>query len=104
MSDSISPKPTALFLCTHNACRSQVALGLSSLGIDISNQSPKILTYDTVEASDVVITIGCGDTCPVFPGMHGHKRFQSGSRQPHVDASVSRRCAFSVSASSRRPR
>lgn len=38
------------------------------LGIDISNQTPKILTTDSVESSDVVITMGCGDVCPIFPG------------------------------------
>jgi protein-tyrosine-phosphatase len=42
---------------------------MAELGIDISDQSPKILTYDTVESTDVVITMGCGDTCPVFPGV-----------------------------------
>lgn len=42
---------------------------MTELGIDISGQSPKILTFDAVETSDVVITMGCGDTCPVFPGV-----------------------------------
>ena len=42
---------------------------MAEVGIDISAQSPKILTADTVEASDVVITMGCGDTCPVLPGV-----------------------------------
>jgi arsenate reductase len=42
---------------------------MAELGIDISDQSPKILTFDAVETSDVVITMGCGDTCPVFPGV-----------------------------------
>ena len=42
---------------------------MAEVGIDISAQSPKILTADAVEASDVVITMGCGDTCPIFPGM-----------------------------------
>jgi len=41
---------------------------MAEVGIDISRQSPKILTTDAVLASDVVITMGCGDTCPVFPG------------------------------------
>uniref|UniRef100_UPI002456C083 arsenate reductase/protein-tyrosine-phosphatase family protein n=1 Tax=Nocardia abscessus TaxID=120957 RepID=UPI002456C083 len=40
---------------------------MREVGIDISDQSPKILTFDAVEASDVVITVGCGDACPVFP-------------------------------------
>jgi arsenate reductase (thioredoxin) len=90
--------PSVLFVCVHNAGRSQMAAGLlahlagdrievrsagstpagevnpaavtvmAELGIDISTQTPKILTTDAVEASDVVITMGCGDTCPVFPG------------------------------------
>lgn len=90
--------PSVLFVCVHNAGRSQMAAGflaalaggrievrsagsapaaqvnaaaitaMAELGIDISTQSPKILTVDAVEASDVVITMGCGDTCPVFPG------------------------------------
>ncbi|MCA1007115.1 arsenate reductase ArsC [Rhodococcus hoagii] len=90
--------PSVLFVCIHNAGRSQMAAGflaalaggrievrsagsapadavnpaavvaMSELGIDISTQSPKILTVDAVQASDVVITMGCGDTCPVFPG------------------------------------
>ncbi|MFC9357882.1 arsenate reductase ArsC [Rhodococcus sp. NPDC057014] len=91
--------PSVLFVCVHNAGRSQMAAGflahlagdrievlsagtapaetvnpaaveaMAELGIDISDQSPKILTPDTVQTSDVVITMGCGDTCPVFPGV-----------------------------------
>ncbi|MEN0137433.1 MAG: arsenate reductase ArsC [Rhodococcus sp. (in: high G+C Gram-positive bacteria)] len=91
--------PSVLFVCVHNAGRSQMAAGflshlagdrievrsagsapaetinpaaveaMAEIGIDISGQSPKILTPDTVESSDVVITMGCGDTCPVFPGV-----------------------------------
>ncbi|QSE89878.1 arsenate reductase ArsC [Rhodococcus pseudokoreensis] len=91
-------KPSVLFVCVHNAGRSQMAAGflahlagdrievrsagsapayrvnpaavaaMAELGIDISTASPKILTVDAVQASDVVITMGCGDTCPVFPG------------------------------------
>ncbi len=94
----MSDKPSVLFVCIHNAGRSQMAAGflaalagdsievrsagsapadavnpaavraMAEVGIDISNQSPKILTTDAVEASDVVITMGCGDTCPFFPG------------------------------------
>ncbi|MCL2533957.1 MAG: arsenate reductase ArsC [Nocardiaceae bacterium] len=90
--------PSVLFVCIHNAGRSQMAAGflanlagdrievrsagsapaeqvnpaaveaMAEVGIDISTQSPKILTVDAVQASDVVITMGCGDTCPVFPG------------------------------------
>ena len=91
--------PSVLFVCIHNAGRSQMAAGflsalagdaievrsagsapadavnpaavaaMAEVGIDISTQNPKILTNDAVEASDVVITMGCGDTCPVFPGV-----------------------------------
>jgi arsenate reductase len=90
--------PSVLFVCVHNAGRSQMAAGflsalagdaievrsagsapvdqvnpsavaaMAEVGIDISQQTPKILTTDAVEASDVVITMGCGDTCPIFPG------------------------------------
>ncbi|MGZ4561532.1 MAG: arsenate reductase ArsC, partial [Mycobacteriaceae bacterium] len=90
--------PSVLFVCVHNAGRSQMAAGflsalagdtvevrsagsapaesinsaaveaMAEVGIDISEQSPKILTTDTVESSDVVITMGCGDRCPVYPG------------------------------------
>ncbi|MGY1948963.1 arsenate reductase ArsC [Nocardia asiatica] len=95
----MASKPSVLFVCVHNAGRSQMAAGflthlagdaievrsagsapaesinpaaveaMAELGIDISDQSPKILTFDAVESSDVVITMGCGDTCPVFPGV-----------------------------------
>ncbi|HEX6361035.1 arsenate reductase ArsC [Actinophytocola sp.] len=91
-------KPTVLFLCVHNAGRSQMALGffrhlagdraeawsggsepgdavnpaavavMAERGIDISAESPKRWTNEIVAAADVVITMGCGDTCPVFPG------------------------------------
>lgn len=94
----MSDKPTVLFVCVHNAGRSQMAAGyLAALsagrvdvlsagsapraeinpvaiqamaedGIDIANNVPKILTTDAVKDSDVVITMGCGDTCPIFPG------------------------------------
>ncbi|CPT31178.1 arsenic-transport integral membrane protein ArsC [Mycobacteroides abscessus subsp. abscessus] len=90
--------PSVLFVCVHNAGRSQMAAGflaamagdrievrsagsapadqvnpaaveaMAEVGIDISAQSPKILTVDAVQASDVVISMGCGDACPVFPG------------------------------------
>jgi arsenate reductase len=92
-------KPSVLFVCVHNAGRSQMAAGLltqlagdrievrsagtqpadqinpvaaramEEIGIDITAASPKILTGDAVESSDVVITMGCGDTCPYFPGV-----------------------------------
>jgi arsenate reductase (thioredoxin) len=91
-------KPTVLFLCTHNAGRSQMALGffthlageqavawsggsepeteinpaavqaMGEVGIDITGEYPKPWTDEIVQAADVVITMGCGDTCPVFPG------------------------------------
>jgi len=91
--------PSVLFVCVHNAGRSQMAAGLlqhlagerievrsagtepadqinpaavaamSEIGIDITAATPKVLTADAVEASDVVITMGCGDTCPFFPGV-----------------------------------
>lgn len=91
-------KPTVLFVCVHNAGRSQMAAGymrhlsagrvevlsagsapkdsinpqaievMSEEGIDIASEQPKILTTDAVVASDVVITMGCGDTCPFYPG------------------------------------
>ena len=94
----MSNKPEVLFVCVHNAGRSQMAAGLlahhakgavtvrsagsapadtvnpavveamSELGIDISHEFPKPLTTEAVHASDVVITMGCGDACPVFPG------------------------------------
>ncbi len=91
-------RPSVLFVCVHNAGRSQMAAGylralsgdavevrsagslpgdrvnpaaieaMAEVGIDISDQRPKVLTPDAVEASDVVITMGCGDACPVLPG------------------------------------
>jgi arsenate reductase (thioredoxin) len=91
-------RPTVLFVCVHNAGRSQMAAGyLSALagdrvevlsagsepaelinpvaveamaeeGIDIAGNVPKLLTVDAVRESDVVVTMGCGDTCPIFPG------------------------------------
>ena len=91
-------KPTVLFVCVHNAGRSQMAAGflrelggdrvdvrsagsepkdevnpvaiaaMAEVGVDISSGSPKILTVDAVRESDVVITMGCGDACPIFPG------------------------------------
>ena len=91
-------KPTVLFVCVHNAGRSQMAAGylqhlagdrievlsagsqpgsqinpvavqaMAEEGIDIAGNQPKVLTTEAVEASDVVITMGCGDECPYFPG------------------------------------
>ncbi|MBV1850462.1 arsenate reductase ArsC [Catellatospora tritici] len=95
----IDKKPSVLFVCVHNAGRSQMAAGwlrhlagdavevrsagsapadqinpvavrvMAEVGIDISGHTPKILTPDDSEASDVVITMGCGDVCPYFPGQ-----------------------------------
>ena len=94
----LSDMPSVLFVCVHNAGRSQMAAGFMSTlsggkvevlsagsapkdsinpiaveamaedGIDIANNVPKILTTEAVQQSDVVITMGCGDTCPFFPG------------------------------------
>ncbi|MFF8938496.1 arsenate reductase ArsC [Streptomyces paradoxus] len=96
MSDTTTP--SVLFVCVHNAGRSQMAAAflthlagdrvqvrsagsapaetvnpavveaMAEAGIDISAEVPKVLTVEAVQASDVVITMGCGDTCPVFPG------------------------------------
>ena len=94
----MSKKPTVLFVCVHNAGRSQMAAGylthlagdrieilsagsapadsinpvaiqvMSEEGIDISGEQPKILTDETVQSADVVITMGCGDSCKFYPG------------------------------------
>lgn len=91
-------KPSVLFVCVHNAGRSQMAAAflshvgqgrvevrsagsapadsvnpavieaMAEAGIDIAAETPKVLTTEAVQASDVVITMGCGDACPVFPG------------------------------------
>ncbi|MFI2104423.1 arsenate reductase ArsC [Isoptericola sp. NPDC019693] len=91
-------QPSALFVCVHNAGRSQMAAGflralsggavevrsagsmpadrinpvaveaMAEAGIDITAEQPKVLTTEAVQASDVVITMGCGDACPIFPG------------------------------------
>ena len=94
----MTDKPTVLFVCVHNAGRSQMAAGflrelsggdidvlsagsapkdeinpvaveaMAEAGIDIADNTPKVLTVDAVQESDVVITMGCGDVCPIFPG------------------------------------
>ncbi|HET7397562.1 MAG TPA: arsenate reductase ArsC [Intrasporangium sp.] len=94
----MSDKPSVLFVCVHNAGRSQMAAAylhhlsggavevrsagsapaehvnpaavaaMAEEGIDIHAEKPKVLTVDAVKDSDVVITMGCGDTCPIFPG------------------------------------
>ncbi|MFI9844011.1 arsenate reductase ArsC [Nonomuraea sp. NPDC051941] len=98
MPDQIDAPPQVLFVCVHNAGRSQMAAAflthlagdrvrvrsagsapadqvnpavveaMAERGIDISAEIPKVLTVDAVQASDVVITMGCGDACPIFPG------------------------------------
>jgi arsenate reductase (thioredoxin) len=94
----VTDAPRVLFVCVHNAGRSQMAAALlqhhagdrvevlsagsapadeinpavrevmAELGIDLTAEKPKLLTADAVQASDVVITMGCGDACPIFPG------------------------------------
>jgi protein-tyrosine-phosphatase len=91
-------QPTVLFVCVHNAGRSQMAAGflshlsggrvtvlsagsqpadqvnpvavqaMAEVGIDIADETPKLLSGTAVQESDVVITMGCGDTCPIYPG------------------------------------
>lgn len=98
-------RPSVLFVCVHNAGRSQMAAGflrdiagdrievrsagsmpadqinptaveaMAEIGIDITAEQPKVLTTEAVQASDVVITMGCGDACPFFPG----KRYEDWS-------------------------
>ncbi|MFG2607630.1 arsenate reductase ArsC [Streptomyces sp. NPDC048514] len=95
---TVAPRPSVLFVCVHNAGRSQmgaaflthlgggrvevrsagsapadavnpaVVKAMAEVGVDISAETPKLLTTETVQSSDVVITMGCGDACPVFPG------------------------------------
>lgn len=95
----MSPNPVVLFVCVHNAGRSQMAAALldrlaggrvdvrsagsapaaevhpevreamAEVGIDLEGARPKLLTDDAVEAADLVVTMGCGDTCPVYPGV-----------------------------------
>jgi arsenate reductase len=94
----MSDKPIILFVCVHNAGRSQMAAGwvrhlagdqvqvrsagsepadqvnpvavqaMAEVGISITGEQPKLLDFTTAQESDVIITMGCGDTCPVFPG------------------------------------
>ena len=95
---STDDRPTVLFLCVHNAGRSQMAAGflrhlagdrvdvrsggsepgdqvnpmaiaaMAEVGIDITDQTPERWTDDGIRAADVIVTMGCGDTCPVYPG------------------------------------
>ncbi len=94
----MTDKPSVIFVCVHNAGRSQMAAGfmqalsggavevrsagsmpaeqlnpvavdaMAEVGIDITSAQPKVLTPEAVQASDVVVTMGCGDTCPIYPG------------------------------------
>jgi len=94
----VSDRPSVLFVCVHNAGRSQMAAGwlrhlagdrvevrsagsepaetinplaveaMREVGIDIADQTPKKLEFTTAQDSDVIVTMGCGDACPVFPG------------------------------------
>ncbi|MEV0560551.1 arsenate reductase ArsC [Dactylosporangium sp. NPDC050588] len=94
----MSARPSVLFVCVHNAGRSQMAAGwlrhlagdtvevrsagsdpadrvnpvaveaMREVGIDITADPPRKLDWDTAESSDVLVTMGCGDVCPVFPG------------------------------------
>jgi arsenate reductase len=94
----MSDKPSVLFVCVHNAGRSQMAAGwlrhlagdavevrsagsapadtinpaaveaMREVGIDITDQTPKLLEFETAQDSAVIITMGCGDACPIFPG------------------------------------
>jgi len=94
----MNERPTVLFVCVHNAGRSQMAAGylqqhaghridvrsagsqpadqvnrvaveaMAEEGIDLTGEQPKVLTPDSVQAADVVVTMGCGDECPYFPG------------------------------------
>jgi arsenate reductase (thioredoxin) len=98
VSDQPTTQPTLLFVCVHNAGRSQMAAGylthlgggrvrvlsagsqpadavnpvavaaMAEEGIDISAAAPKVLTAEAVQVSDVVVTMGCGDACPFYPG------------------------------------
>ncbi|GAA1036626.1 arsenate reductase ArsC [Virgisporangium ochraceum] len=98
MPDQTFDKPSVLFVCVHNAGRSQMAAGwlrhiagdsvevrsagsepadqinpvaveaMREVGIDITAQTPRRLDYATAESSDVLVSMGCGDACPVFPG------------------------------------
>ncbi len=60
--------PELLFVCVHNAGRSQLAASLAERGVTLGTAYPKPLSDSAVRAADVIITMGCGDTCPYFPG------------------------------------
>ena len=110
----MSHTPTVLFVCVHNAGRSQMAAALldhyaagrvhvrsagstpadeinpevitamAELGVDLAQEFPKPLTDEFVQAADVVITMGCGDTCPIYPG----KRYEDWELEDPVDADL----------------
>ena len=99
MPETAPARPSVMFVCVHNAGRSQMAAGfmtalsdgrvevrsagsmpadqvnpvaveaMAEVGVDITAERPKVLTGDAVQASDVVVTMGCGDACPFFPGV-----------------------------------
>ncbi|MGZ0069180.1 arsenate reductase ArsC [Microbacterium arborescens] len=109
-------RPSVLFVCVHNAGRSQMAAGflrdiagdrievrsagslpadrinpvaveaMAELGIDITAEHPKVLTTEAVQASDVVITMGCGDACPFFPGKRYEDWKLDDPAGPGIDA------------------
>ena len=115
MSDSATT-PSVLFVCVHNAGRSQMAAGflrdiagdrievrsagsmpadqinpiaveaMGEVGIDITAEQPKVLTTEAVQASDVVITMGCGDACPFFPGKRYEDWKLDDPAGPGIDA------------------
>src|SRR5882757_2845462 len=109
----MSERPSVLFVCVHNAGRSQMAAAwlthlagdrvevrsagsapagsvnpaaveaMKEVGIDMSADTPKVLTIEAVQASDVCITMGCGDACPVFPGKRAARGWpRHGARPP----------------------
>jgi arsenate reductase len=110
----VSNKHSVLFVCVHNAGRSQMAAGflshlsavaievrsagsipadqvnpaaieaMAEVGIDIAAEVPKVLTTEAVQGSDVVITMGCGDACPIFPG----KRYEDWQLDDPADKGV----------------
>jgi protein-tyrosine-phosphatase len=109
-----STAPAVLFLCVHNAGRSQMALGwlrhlgadrvtgfsggsepktevnkvavaaMAEVGVDISGESPKPWTYEVLDTVDIVVTMGCGDACPVIPG----KRYEDWAVTDPADRSL----------------
>jgi len=114
MTENTVATPSVLFVCVHNAGRSQMASGflralsggavevrsagslpadqinataveaMLEVGIDIRAEQPKVLTRDAVRASDVVITMGCGDVCPIFPG----KRYEDWALEDPVGQGI----------------